>query len=196
MGWVSRLRPGVRDKARHVHTTDTRVRDGRSGEVADQAENSTPERAASHRRVARGRSRCIAPRKPLVAGRHTVASGQQAVMNTGHRGRRGRAAASSGQTTTVGGQASVSEKMTPQAPHGDRASPSRTPHTEPPRQPPSDRRLFPDRFHRPPPRGPRGAKCQPQRPRNRPLAGHSLRALFRTRTGDPFLTMEVLYQLS
>ncbi len=36
----------------------------------------------------------------------------------------------------------------------------------------------------------------PARLRNRLFPGLSLRALFRTRTGDPFLTMEVLYQLS
>ena len=29
-----------------------------------------------------------------------------------------------------------------------------------------------------------------------PISRQNVRALFRTRTGDPFLTMEVLYQLS
>ena len=39
----------------------------------------------------------------------------------------------------------------------------------------------------------RGARSAQNRAR---VQGFRLEALFRTRTGDPFLTMEVLYQLS
>ena len=43
---------------------------------------------------------------------------------------------------------------------------------------------------------PRGADFPPSGKEKPRLSGAFSRALCRTRTGDPFLTMEVLYQLS
>ena len=51
--------------------------------------------------------------------------------------------------------------------------------------------MFPDRFQRPPHTAPDGAKPGPRQLRNLLLGGYSRRALCRTRTGDPFLTMAV-----
>jgi hypothetical protein len=71
--------PGVREQARHVHTTDTRGRDGRSDEVACEARHVAPQRADYDRRLAYDRSRCIGTQElapTLTTVTSTAASGR------------------------------------------------------------------------------------------------------------------------
>jgi hypothetical protein len=71
--------PGVREQARHVHTTDTRGRHGRSDEIACEARHVAPQRADHDRRLTHDRSRCIGTQElapTLTTVTSTAASGR------------------------------------------------------------------------------------------------------------------------